>query len=195
MLLKILLLHLITRRGHTIFVTYISPDLFSCLSLEVDGLVVLSAFVESLLSCLAILWSAFLHVMKLGSTSMITMLLKRSSSSSLCKGENFWRVVPISNFDTYITCSGVPRRLLPVDRALGPPGSDLRACEGFCSEVSVQAQRCFAESEPTFDVSLFGLDVVVTLDVVDELFLRSLPDGLVLGGRRVFPTVCFRKSS
>ena len=74
MLLKNLLLHLITRRGHTIFVTYISPDLFSCLSLEVDGLVVLSAFVESLLSCLAILWSAFLHVMKLGSTSMITML-------------------------------------------------------------------------------------------------------------------------
>ena len=41
----------------------------------------------------------------------------------------------------------------------------------------------------TFDVSLFGLDVVVTLDVVDELFLRSLPDGLVLGGRRVFLTV------
>ena len=110
MLSKILLLHLITRRGHTIFVTYISPDLFSCLSLEVDGLVVLSAVVESLRSCLAILWSAFLHVMKLGSTSMITMLSKRSSSSSLCKGENFWRLVPISKFDTYITCSGVPRR-------------------------------------------------------------------------------------
>ena len=60
--------------GTYIFITYISPDLFSCLSLEVDGLVVLSAFVESLLSCLAILWSAFLHVMKLDSTSMITML-------------------------------------------------------------------------------------------------------------------------
>ena len=74
MLSKILLLHLITRWGHTIFVTYISPDLFSCLSLEVDDLVVLSAVVESLRSCLAILWSAFLHVMKLGSTSMITML-------------------------------------------------------------------------------------------------------------------------
>ena len=74
MLSKNLLLHLITRRGHTIFVTYISPDFFSCLSLGVVGLVVLSAVVGSLRSCLAILWSAFLHVMKLGSTSMITML-------------------------------------------------------------------------------------------------------------------------
>ena len=51
----------------------------------------------------------------------------------------------------------------------GPPGSDLRACEGFCSEVSVQAQRCFAESEPGSDVFSSEVDVVVMLAVPGSL--------------------------
>ena len=59
--------------------------------------------------------------------------------------------------------------MLPVGRALGSPGSDLRACEGFCSEVSVQAQRCFAESEPGSDVFSSEVDVVVMLAVPGSL--------------------------
>ena len=85
----------------------------------------------------------------------------------------------------YITCQGVPRRSLPVGRALGPPGSYLRACEGSARRSPSRLSVALLSPNLTFDVSLSGLDVVVTLDVVDELFLRSLLDGLVPGGRRV----------
>ena len=113
----------------------------------------------------------------------------------------------------YITCKGVPRRSLPVGQALGSPGSYLRACEGSARRSPSRLSVALLSPNLTFDVSLSGLDVVVTLEVVDELFLRSLLDGLVLGGssrrfvsgspldglvfggRRVFLTVCFRKSS
>ena len=82
----------------------------------------------------------------------------------------------------YITCQGVPRRSLPVGRALGPPGSYLRACEGSARRSPSRLSVALLSPNLTFDVSLSGLDVVVTLEVVDELFLRSLLDGLVLGG-------------
>ena len=104
----------------------------------------------------------------------------------------------------YITCKGVPRRSLPVGQALGSPGSYLRACEGSARRSPSRPSVALLSLNLSFDVSLSGLDVVVTPDVVDELFLRSLPDGLVSGGpldvlvlsgRRVFPTVCFRRSS
>ena len=64
----------------------------------------------------------------------------------------------------------------------GPPGSDLRACEGFCSEVCVQAQRCFAESEPGSDVFSSEVDVVVMLAVPG-----SLPSLSCGGCRRFWP--------
>ena len=93
----------------------------------------------------------------------------------------------------YITCKGVPRRSLPVGQALGSPGSYLRACEGSARRSPSRLSVALLSLNLSFDVSLSGLDVVVTLDVVDELFLRSLPDGLVSGGRRVFPTVWARR--
>ena len=70
----------------------------------------------------------------------------------------------------YITCQGVPRRSLPVGRALGPPGSYLRACEGSARRSPSRLSVALLSPNLTFDVSLSGLDVVVMREVVDELY-------------------------
>ena len=74
----------------------------------------------------------------------------------------------------YITCKGVPRRSLPVGQALGSPGSYLRACEGSARRSPSRLSVALLSLNLSFDVSLSGLDVVVTLDADNTVTLANL---------------------
>ena len=59
--------------------------------------------------------------------------------------------------------------MLPVGRALGPPGSDLRACEGSARRFPSRLSVALLSPNLGFDVSSSGLDVVVMLEVPGSL--------------------------
>ena len=59
--------------------------------------------------------------------------------------------------------------MLPVDRALGPPGSDLRACEGFARRFLSRLSVALLSPNLGSDVFSSEVDVVVMLAVPGSL--------------------------